>query len=211
MFASPPDDRHAWYARIAAAITWFALLLQLWLSIEIGLANGNGVWQGVWTYFAFFTILTNLLAASALATAALRRSNALTSPAAVTGIAACIALVGIAYNLLLRNTWNPQGLQLLADVLLHDIDPLLFLGWWWLTASSRSPSYAEVFRWARYPVAYFAYAMARGALEGFYPYPFIDVPALGMARVIVNALAILIGFFAIAAGLTAVARFRARR
>ena len=43
-----------------------------------------------------------------------------------------------------------------------------------------------------------AYAMARGAITGFYPYPFIDVPALGIARVIVNALAILAGFFAIA-------------
>jgi len=208
----PRNDPKLWYARITAAVTWAALLLQLWLSIELAHTNGHSAWHGVWTYFSFFTILTNLLAAAALAAAALRRSaSALVSPGIVTGIAASIVLVGIAYNLLLRNTWNPQGLQLLADVLLHDIDPLLFLGWWWLAASTQPLRYAEIIRWAGYPVAYFAYAMVRGAIDGFYPYPFVDVPTLGIARVIVNALAILVAFAAIAALLIAVARLRARQ
>jgi len=208
----PRNDTKLWYARIAAAVTWAALLLQLWLSIELAHMNGRGAWNGVWTYFSFFTILTNLLAAAALAAAALRRSaSALVSPGIVTGIAASIVLVGIAYNLLLRNTWNPQGLQLLADVLLHDIDPLLFLGWWWLAASMQPLRYAEIIHWAGYPIAYFVYAMARGAIDGFYPYPFVDVPTLGMGRVIVNALTILIAFAAIAALLIAVARFRMRQ
>jgi len=206
------NDTKLWYARIAAAVAWVALLLQLWLSIELAHTNGRSAWNGVWTYFSFFTILTNLLAAAALAAAALRRSSSiLVSPGIVTGIAASIVLVGIAYNLLLRNTWNPQGLQLLADVLLHHIDPLLFLGWWWLAASTRPLRFAEIIRWARYPIAYFVYAMARGAIDGFYPYPFVDVPTLGIARVIVNALAILIAFVVIAALLIAVARLRARQ
>ena len=206
------SDSGLWYARIAAATLWFALLLQLWLSIELARTNGRGAWHGVWLYLAFFTILTNLLAAATLTAVALRRSTSvLTSPGSVIGIAASIVLVGIAYNLLLRNTWNPQGLQLLADVLLHDIDPPLFLGWWWLAASMRPPRYAEIIRWAGYPIAYFVYAMARGAADGFYPYPFVDVPTLGMVRVIVNALAILAGFVAIAALLIALARLRTRR
>ncbi|WP_347259612.1 Pr6Pr family membrane protein [Rudaea sp.] len=206
------NDFRLWYARVAAATAWFALLLQLWLSIELARTNGQGAWHGVWMYFAFFTILTNLLAAAALTAAALRRSaSILVSPGIVTGIAANIVLVGIAYNLLLRNTWNPQGLQLLADVLLHDIDPPLFLGWWWLAASARPSRYAEILTWACYPIAYFAYAMARGAVDGFYPYPFVDVPELGIARVLANALAILAGFIAVAALLVALARFRAQR
>ena len=206
------NDPKLWYARAAAATAWFALLLQLWLSIELAQTNGRGAWNGVWKYFAFFTILTNLFAAAALAAAALRRSTSvLVSPGIVTGIAANIVLVGIAYNLLLRNTWNPQGLQLLADVLLHNVDPLLFLGWWWLAASAQPLRYIEIMRWAAYPIAYFAYAMVRGAVDGFYPYPFIDVPTLGTGRVIVNALAILIAFFAIAALLIAIARRRSQR
>lgn len=199
------------YARTAATVAWFALLLQLWLSIELACANGRSAWHGVWMYFAFFTVLTNLLAAMALAAAALRKSSGfLLSPNAVTAIAASIALVGIAYSLLLRGLVNLQGSALLADELLHDVMPLLFLGWWWLAASRQPLRYAAVLAWVAYPIGYFAYAMARGAISGFYPYPFIDVPTLGFARVLVNALAILIAFAAIAALLVAVARFRGR-
>ncbi|MBS0583559.1 MAG: Pr6Pr family membrane protein [Proteobacteria bacterium] len=206
------NDFRLWYARVAAATAWFALLLQFWLSIELSRANGKGVWHAVWMYFAFFTILTNLLAAAALATAASRKSSSvLTRPDIVTGIAASIVLVGIAYNLLLRNFWNPHGLQLLADITLHDLTPPLFLGWWWLSASAQPLRYAAILRWMCYPIAYFAYAMARGAVDGFYPYPFVDVPELGIARVLANALAILAGFIAVAALLVALARFRAQR
>ena len=206
------DDLKLWYARIAAAVAWATLLLQFGLSIQLSLRNGQSVWHGAWMYFAFFTILTNLLAAFALAAAASRGSaTALASPGAITGIATNIVLVGIAYNLLLRNVWNPQGLQLLADVSLHDITPVLFVGWWWLAASEYPLRYAEIFRWAGYPVAYFAYAMLRGAVSGFYPYPFIDVPTLGIGQVIVNALGILAGFFVIAALLVAIARVRTKK
>ena len=212
MHAPPSNDPKLWYARLAAAIAWFALLLQLWLSIEIARANGEGAWHGVWMYVAFFTILTNLLAATALAAAALGRSTSfLASPSAVTGIAASIILVSVAYNLLLRNVWNPQGWQLVADLILHDFTPLLFVGWWWLAASAQPLRYTEILRWCAYPIAYFAYAMARGALSGFYPYPFIDVPVLGVGQVIVNALMILLSFALIAALLIAIGRFRTRR
>lgn len=206
------NDPKPLYARIAASVAWAALLLQFGLSVQLAWQNGQSAWQGAWMYFAFFTILTNLLAAAALTAAVRRRSTrALTSPGTVTGIAASIVLVGIAYNLLLRNTWNPQGLQLLVDVLLHDIDPLLFLGWWWLAASTQALRYMDIVGWAGYPIAYFIYAMVRGAVDGFYPYPFIDLPTLGAAQVVVNALAILIAFVAISALLVAVARFRVRR
>lgn len=212
MLALERNEPKLWYARVAAAVTWSMLLLQLCLSIQLSWRNGHGAWHGVWMYFAFFTILTNLLAACALAAAALERpATLLTSPGIVTGMAASIILVGVAYNLLLRNVWNPHGLQLLADIVLHDVTPPLFVGWWWLAASARPPRYAEIFAWAWYPIAYFVYAMLRGAASGFYPYPFFNVGALGLAQVVVNALAILAGFVAIAAALIAVARLRVRR
>jgi hypothetical protein len=206
------SDPRLWYARIAAVIAWSGLLLQFWLSVELSRGNGNGVWQAAWMYVAYFTILTNLLAASALAAAALRKScGMLTTPGAVTGIAASIIIVSVAYNLLLRNLWNPQGLQLIADATLHDVAPLLFLGWWWLDASMQPLRYAQIARWAGYPIAYFVYVLLRGAATGFYPYPFVDVSALGIGRVVINALVILACFAGIAALLVWIARFRARR
>ena len=47
----------------AAALTgWVALLLQLWLTVGIVIAQGRGWPMGLVVYFGFFTILTNLLA-----------------------------------------------------------------------------------------------------------------------------------------------------
>jgi hypothetical protein len=71
--------------------------------------------------------------------------------------------------------------------------------------------YAQIAYWAIYPGLYFVYALLRGALSGFYAYPFIDVAALGYLRVLENALGILVGFIVIAAILIALARLGARR
>ena len=46
--------------------------------------------------------------------------------------------------------------------------------------------------WRRRP------ALVRGALIGRYPYPFIDVGALGYGRVLVNSVGVLLGFILIA-------------
>ena len=45
-------------------------------------------------------------------------------------LAAYIAIVGIGYSLLLRHTWDPEGLQKVADILLHDAVPVMFVGCW---------------------------------------------------------------------------------
>ena len=49
----------------AAMLAWAALSLQLYLSIRLGSANGNGLIGSVITYFSYFTILTNILVALA--------------------------------------------------------------------------------------------------------------------------------------------------
>ncbi len=190
-------------ARSAIALTgWFALLLQLHLSSRQSVATGGGVVHGLWMYFAFFTILTNLLAALVLSLPAVAPDSALgrfcSRPATIAGAAANIALVGIAYNLLLRDLWHPRGLQLLADVLLHDVVPLAVVAWAWLGARQGcSATLAERLRWSLWPIAYFVYAMARGAATGFYAYPFFNVGHLGYGRVLVNAIAIFLGFLLI--------------
>jgi hypothetical protein len=121
-----------------------------------------------------------------------------------------MALVGITYNLLLRNVWQPQGWQLVADVLLHAVNPVLFALYWWWCGRSPSVGYKAIVAWTAYPLAYFIYATARGLAGGFYAYPFIDVATLGFGRVLVNAVAIACGFALLAALFIALGR-RARR
>ena len=200
----------AGYTGFAALTFWFALILQLILSLQRSYAGGTGILHALWSYFAYFTILTNLLAASALALRALgRRSPSgdfFSRPSVVTALSACMLLVGIAYHLLLRHTWQPEGWHWLADVLLHSLDPVLFLGYWWWAGRDSAMSYSAIATWIVYPLAYFAYALARGLGGDAYAYPFIDVGALGFARVLGNAVVIAAGFVVVAAILIALAR-----
>lgn len=199
----------------AALVFWSSLILQLALTLRLSYSSGNSTLRALWIYLAYFTILTNLLAALALTGPALRpRSRVgrfLVRPRTITAVAVYMLLVGIAYNLLLRNAWQPHGWQLIADLLLHSINPLLFLTYWCLFGRDGELSYSAIVRWSAYPLAYFVYAVVRGLGGDFYAYPFIDIGALGVARVLLNALCIGLGFAAISAGLIAWGRHAPRQ
>ena len=127
------------------------------------------------------------------------------------GRVAPIAVVGIAYTLLLQQLWHPTCLQLVADAFLHHLMPVLFLAYWWVAVPGDELRWGDVSRWMFYPVMYFMYAMVRGALSGDYPYPFIDADALGYRRALENASGILLGFIVVALLLVAVGRVKDKR
>ena len=199
-------------AGVGAILGWAALLLQFWLTMQRSVAAGGSMLDGVATYLAYFTILTNVLAAITLSIAArpapagargfFRRASVRT------GIALSMLVVGIVYNLLLRGLWEPRGWQLVADVVLHDLMPVVFAGFWLLAVRGAGLEWRDLPRWLLYPVVYFVYAVTRGGLTGSYPYPFIDVASLGPARVVFNAVAMLVGFAALGAVLVMIDRLR---
>jgi len=187
-------------AALLAALAWVALSLQLSLTLRTSLAGGDGIAQGVWLFLAYFTVLTNLLVALVATRAAAWADGGIDLPGRGCAVAS-IVVVGIGYHLLLRDAWNPQGLQWLADLLLHYATPLAAL-LWWLALPPRGRIVANApLRWLAWPVLYVAYAMVRGAVSGFYPYPFIDAPALGYARVMLNVAGLALAFLAIGYGL----------
>ena len=55
-------------------------------------------------------------------------------------------------------------------------------------------------------VGYLVYALVRGTVAGVYPYPFIDVGALGYGRTAINAAGVTLGFSFVAALLVAIGR-----
>lgn len=196
-------------AGLLAALAWVALLLQLSLSLRLSLANDRGLGDGLWMFFAFFTVLSNLLVAIIASRAARAADGGRDAPWRGCAVTA-IALVGLGYHLLLRDIWNPQGAQWLADVLLHYAVPLAALLWWLaLPPRGRIDGVAPL-RWLLWPVAYAVYALARGAASGFYPYPFIDVTTLGLSRVLLNAAGLLLAFVLAAYLLRALAHWRQR-
>lgn len=199
-------------ALAGALIGWLGLALQLYLTIELKRTAGEGIGAALWLYVGFFTILTNLLVAIAL-TAAARRSDGgfWRRPGVHTSIAMSIIVVGLIYNIMLRGLWHPRGLTLFADVIVHDVMPAWFLVHWWLAIPKQGLYLRDVWRWLLYPAAYFVYVLLRGAWDGWYPYPFLDVKNIGYAQVAIDAAVVLALFLALGLILLALARWQSRR
>jgi hypothetical protein len=182
-------------------VAWFGLLLQLWLSIRLALANGRPVISGLIIYFGYFTILTNIFVALVCSAGSLSRRapdrRFLYRLPAVGCSTAAILVVGIGYHALLREIWVPQGAEWVANLVLHYIVPAGALLHWLLYARADRLTWWAPLSWCWYPLAYFAYVMTRGEILFSYPYPFIDVLALGYTQTMVNAIGFLIGFIVV--------------
>lgn len=172
-------------AGLAAIISWAGLALQLWLLVQ-----AMGLGDGLWRFLAYFTILTNTGAALVASAVASGSRTGIAGPRAKFVAATSMALVGLVYSLWLRTTWNPEGLQKLADHALHDAAPLLFLGAW-CAGLHEQLKWRDIL-WALVPPAlYCLYAFARGATDGFYTYGFLN-PTVQSPAQLATSIAILL-------------------
>jgi hypothetical protein len=184
-----------------SVVAWFALTLQLFILIHNTPGNGMTPLQAVGRFFIFFTILSNLLVAISF-TIILIKPNSITGyffvkPYSVSAIAVYIFIVGLVYNIILRQLWQPTGLQQLADELLHVVVPVLYIVYWIFFIVKGSLKWKHCFEWLIFPIVYLIYAMFRGSIEGFYPYPFLDLNKLSYDRVLLNCAGLTIVFLVV--------------
>jgi hypothetical protein len=186
----------------AALAGWVGLAVQQYLIFYSRWSTGASLLGGLVNFFSFFTVLTNTLVVVVLSYAVVHRDSAakrfFLAPKVSSTIAVSIVLVSLAYNLLLRHLWQPEGFQFIADELLHDVMPLLFVVYWWRCVPKGVLRFKHIGLWVLYPLVYFAYVLLRGDMLGQYQYPFIDVGTLGYPQVFMNAGGILTGFVLIA-------------
>jgi hypothetical protein len=196
-----PSHRAVAVRVVIGLLGWFALILQLYLIIDVNQKNNVPVVYGIINYFSFFTILTNILVALTvtlpLVSAGSRLGRFFSRPGVQSAIALHIAVVGITYSLLLRHIWNPQGLQLAADRLLHDVIPILYLLYWFIFVPKGTLQWRGLLWWLIYPLVYLIYSIIRGAVTGRYPYPFLEVNKLGAQKVTITCLVMMLGFVGI--------------
>jgi hypothetical protein len=201
-------------ARVFLALTavcgWVGLLLQFPLTLANARSLGMTSPGGILTYFSFFTILTNfLIAIQASVAACLPSSNLgrfLLRPGVTAASTVYIAFVGGGYSLLLRHIWDPEGLQKIADVLLHDVVPLIFVLCWLVYLPKARLAWKALLPWLSYPLAYLIFILLRGSLTQRYPYYFIDVTKLGYPRVLFHSALLLCGFLALSSIVLAISR-----
>jgi hypothetical protein len=186
------------YAVVAGALVCFALVLQFYLTSSLIAAQGRHWVQAILVFLDYFTILTNLLVAAALILPSLppvsHLANFLRRPNVLGAIVTYIAVVGLGYTLLLLDFRTSEGPSLWADVLLHDLSPILFVLYWLLFVPKGHLRWLHPFLWLGYPLLYVFYAFLRATINHRYPYPFLDAAALGYARVFQNIVLLAGGF-----------------
>lgn len=155
-------------------------------------------------FLSYFTILTNMLVAATAAGIASGRgrwSDRGAQPAWRTAVTLHILVVALIYHLLLRQVTLPGVIGWTANMLVHQLVPTGWLVCWLIFPPHGGIDWAAPWRWLLYPLLFAAWTLAHGAFGGWYPYPFMDVAAIGYPKVAANILAIGLVFLMLGSGL----------
>ena len=196
------------YAALLALAGWSAILLQCYWAIDTGIAKGLSLSMTIANVLSYFTILTNILVAGYLS--AVASGTPVRSTSTGTALLNYILIVGVVYEVALRRLWNPEGLHLVVDVVLHYLVPLAYLTYWFLFIEKRTLNYRMVAAWTIYPFAYLFYTLIRGHFYGFFPYPFVNFQDTGWPRLLVNVCGLIALFVLTGALLVALGRLVVR-
>lgn len=176
------------YRTMTALTAWLAVGLQYYTLVHD--KTGAAFTSETIFFLSFFTIWTNVLLALAMTFTGLaprsRPGEFFARPSVRTALCVYIIIVAVVYHLLLSHLWDPKGLQLLADRLLHTVVPVMFVLDWLVFVPKGTLGVASLPPWLVVPLVYMFYTLARGAAVSEYPYPFVDVVQLGYPAVFLN-------------------------
>lgn len=210
-----PPVRRPWAAALRALVALAAVA-----GIVIDLALGTPA-----RVLSYFTIQSNALVAVVFAGSAWRSwtGRRPLPPLLTGGTLLYIAITGLVYHLVLANdaatfsmtdaTGALTGWHAVSNDLLHTVTPLAAAADWLVLTRPGALRPRHVPLWLLYPLAYLAFALARGALmtpgtPARYPYPFLDVDEHGYAGVLGNAVVFGLAFAALALVLVGLDRIR---
>jgi hypothetical protein len=195
------------YRIVGAALGWFTIIAQYVLNIQ-----QDGVIPGTITYFGFFTMLGNIQVAIAFAAPLLPQfpgAAFFNRPGVRTAVAVYIFVVDVIFYLLLRKVYDPTGFGAVLNLSLHYILPPLYVLDWLLFVPKQSLSYRQIAYWQIFPIVYAILTMTRGAITGYYPYPFLDAGKYGYGQIAINIAVLSAFFILLSAGFVAVGRLQA--
>jgi hypothetical protein len=159
--------------------------------------------HSVVNFFSYFTNLSNIAISVVFIVSAvwLARGRVPTAvDVAIRGGAVVyIAFVGLVFNTLLRDV-DLGDLIPWVNLIVHFVMPIAGIVDWVLWPPRHRLPFGVTFTWMVFPAVYVAYSLIRGAVTGFYPYPFFDPTGQGYGGVAVYCLVMLVGFFVLAVG-----------
>ena len=178
-------------AAIATYRAGFGLLAIAAIATQLIDLSGKGTLNLV-SYFSYFTIQSNLIAATVLIVGAARwrKPHSSTFDLVRGGAVVYMSITGIVFTLLLSGTDVDTAIPWVNTVV-HQLMPIVLVVDWLLDPPAGNLTYRQGLLWLIYPLVWIIYILIRGALVGLYPYPFLDPDNGGYGSVAVYCVAIL--------------------
>jgi len=194
-----------------AFVVFFGLVVQLFVVADLETGFFDTTTERVLNVFAFFTIQSNIILGVTCLLLALdpRRSSLVFRVFRLTGLVA-ITITGVVYHSALAHLVELDSWALVADHATHTISPIMGVAGWLMFGPRGLTSARVVWLSAVFPVAWCFFTLIRGAIIDWYPYPFIDVGALGYGKVFVNCVWIALLYLGVAAAVHTFDRWLAR-
>ena len=146
-------------------------------------------------FFAFFTILSNLIGVAAFAWLLVRGDRQRSHGVDLLRGAAVVYLTVTFFVVIFLLSGVDVQLQLVwVDVVLHKIFPIVVVLDWILDPPLTRMSWRDGLLWLTFPLVWTGFTLARGAIDGWYPYPFLDPANGGYGTVAVTVVAVTIAF-----------------
>lgn len=153
----------------------------------------QGLLGRVFDYFTYFTIWSNILVAIITSMLFLRpnRDSFVFRVLRLDSVL-MIVVTGIIYNAILAGSAKLQGLEVVSNLFDHVLTPIVSLVVWLIVGPRGWISIRIIGAALILPIIWLAFALARGAAMGAYPYGFVDVAKYGYGTVLLNVLNIVI-------------------
>jgi hypothetical protein len=166
------------------------------------------------TVVSYFTVLSNLLAIALFIVPELAGDGAAAHLSCRyeirTAAGVYMIITGLIYAAFLAGLAKFGTVQYFTDIILHYVMPPLYVIDWLQLRPTHKIAWGNAGYFLVFPILYALYTLARGALVGVYPYPFVDVGQLGYQPVLVKCGQLLILCLILSILAVAVGRWRAR-
>jgi len=160
-------------------------------------------------FFAYFTIQSNLIGVVTfgwlLAIGSGPRPPALDR---LRGAATLYLTITFFVVIFLLSGADVQLQMVWVDVVLHKVFPIVIVIDWVLDPPRIRITARDVVIWLIYPIGWTLLTVLRGAMDGWYPYPFLDPSNGGYGQVVIAVGAIALGFLVVGQIVRAVGNVR---
>jgi hypothetical protein len=180
------------FRAVVAIIVLIAIAYQVKVIVDTGLFRPL-------RFFAFFTILSNLFGAAVWLWLAVRwRRDRTRTDDLLRGAATLYLVITFIVVIVLLQGAELSLSDRLVDFVVHKLFPVLMIIDWIVDPPETDLRMTDVALWLIFPIVWLAFTLVRGAVDNWYPYPFLDPDNGGYGSVAYHVVLILAGFLVIA-------------